>query len=311
MAGVFLIVGLAVASVCLWIAFAVRRSRKRRRLEHEAAMVGPQGHRSPLEDEDDVGPSATISSRGTVPMAQRSSSSMPFAAMGAARPPSALYDRGGADNIQGEGGPYDPYAGYTVPPGAAVNPFTLNRAAKEGYVPARTSSPPLASGSGSGSGGADAGPAPQPGSPNSVAFAGLGRQPSDDGKGGSSGNTSEGHYHSRSISYSSYEPLLVASGLSTGKTPPATPAMGAVRAPTPPPRSPYRPSFSGGQEIPSGERDPSSTSLPHTGEVKTDDRLDPALLSRLHRTNTRGSSGTGLRDDEDYSRPVLGVSFLS
>ena len=123
-AGVFLIVGLAVASVCLWICFAVRRSRKRRRLEHEAAMVGAVGHRSPLEDEDED-PSQTISSRGTVPMAQRSSTSIPFGAMGAARPPSAYFNQPPDPSGGGEGGAFDPYVGYALPSAAAPtsNPF--------------------------------------------------------------------------------------------------------------------------------------------------------------------------------------------
>ena len=49
----FLLVGLASASICLWLIFAVRRRRKRRRLEHEAVLAAPNGHRSPLADEDD------------------------------------------------------------------------------------------------------------------------------------------------------------------------------------------------------------------------------------------------------------------
>ena len=243
----FLLVGLASASICLWLIFAVRRRRKRRRLEHEAVLAAPNGHRSPLADEDDDDTERGMSQHSSHPITTR--------------PPSAFFDDTGASR-NSDGAVFDPYAGYSHP---SNDPFSLNRATQEGYVAARTSSPP-------------------PSSPHSGS---LGHHTS---------GSQENGQHSRSYSYSSYEPLLAAAGIgSQAVTPPPggseSPPTVTGRAPTPPPRNPRRPSSSRRSEdaIEAG---------------RADDRLDPSLVSRLNRADTTISI---IRDDQDYSRPVLGV----
>lgn len=61
MAGVFVLVGLAAASILLWIFFAVRRRRRTQRLEHDTAVTATLAaagfHRAPLDDDDDDTPS--------------------------------------------------------------------------------------------------------------------------------------------------------------------------------------------------------------------------------------------------------------
>jgi len=56
-AGVFILVGLAVASIILWIFLAIRRRRRTQRLELDAAVAATLNaagfRRTPLEDEDD------------------------------------------------------------------------------------------------------------------------------------------------------------------------------------------------------------------------------------------------------------------
>jgi len=290
-AGVFVIVGLALASVCMSILFVVRRRRVKRRLETEAAAVGPGGHRSPLHDDYD-----DESMAGG--MVQRPSSNLSYGATGGVRPPSAYNGMGIGE--QPQGGPsgatsFDPYVGYPVAGAAAAegsrsNPFSLNPAVQQGYAPARTSSPPVS------------------GSPHSDSF---GHEPN------ASGSTD---LHTRSQSYSSYDPLLTAAGLATSnsmggdghepaKQNPTRPVLDFLninpstaeggKPPTPPPRSPLR-----AQHTETAGR--SRTSL-GTGEMtdegQHDSRLDPNLAERLKRGNT----STSIRDDEDYSRPVLGV----
>lgn len=250
-AGVFLIVGLALTSIFLWLIFAARRRRGRRVLEREAAVAASQGHRSPLVDEDD--------------MAQRPGPSMPVTV----RPPSAYFD--GSAGSHDENTSYDPYVGYTYPAANASNPYTLNRPAADGYVTTRTSSPPPS------------------GSPRTDSF-GHNPQPS-------TSNSAENGQHSRSYSFSSYEPLLAAAGLGQ-KTPPGTPGPG--QPPTPPPRSPMRPPLAV-TPGPSASRQLTED----TPKSVADERLHPAL-AQLGRSNTTASR---IRDDQDYSRPVLGVSY--
>lgn len=241
-AGVFLIVGLAAATIVIWLIFAVSRRRKRRRLEQEASLAAPAGHRSPLEDEDEEDKVGMGQANNTLPVT-------------AARPPSAYFDEYGS--ARHADGAYDPYVGYSHP-----QPAGLGAAVAGGYIPARTSSPPPAS--------------PHP----STLSYGHNRPPS----GSNSADTGQ---HSRNLSFSSYEPLLSAAGINN-KTPPSTPGpLSTAKAPTPPPRNPLRPTASRSSE-----------------DRKADDRLDPAMATRLSRADTTAS---GIRDDQDYSRPVLGV----
>lgn len=194
--------------------------------------------------------------------------------------------------------PFDPYVGYPVAgavaaEGARSNPFSLNRAVQQGYQPARTSSPPV------------------PGSPHSGSF---GHELNTSG-------SASADLHTRSQSYSSYDPLLTAAGLATsessaGDNPePAKPSPGRPvldflntspsvgeggKPPTPPPRSPLRAQHN---DSPGRSRTSLATGET-TDEGQHDSRLDPNLAERLKRGNTTVS----IRDDQDYSRPVLGVS---
>jgi hypothetical protein len=115
-----LIVGLAAATICLWIFFFIRRRRRRRRIDHESevsASLSAAGYnRAPIDDED-LGPRPGMRQR------LGSSSSHPTISTpitddervaGATRPSVNLYD---------------PYADYGRP------------VAGSGYMPARSESP--------------------------------------------------------------------------------------------------------------------------------------------------------------------------
>lgn len=339
MAGVFLIVGLAAASICLWIAFAVRR-RRHRRAERDAdiaaGFAGPRGVRSPLHDDEDpadrtaIGSTLGMGSRdGHGEMRRLSGANLAYGAVGAVRPPSGLLHTPHAESSGShEDAYFDPFAGYPYqPPGITAaaangaNPYSVHRAAQEGYspVPRSTTPPPGAA-------------IAMPTTPMSMSF-GHGRDSSGSGSGENSG-LRPSMDRSRSHSMGSYEPLLAAAGMGaavdgagaaagerTRFTPPETPTFGG-RAPTPPPRSPLRARGLSASGWPGPSRDVSSTSLPGTDEAavvaataglgasarpSVDERLDPRV--RMQRSDT-DSVGGGLRDDQDYSRPVLGVSVL-
>lgn len=84
----FVLVGLAVASILLWIFFAIRRRRRTRRLEHDtdvsATLAAAGFHRAPLEDEDEDDDHAAGAGKlrfGSPEMAQHSArSSIPTSA---------------------------------------------------------------------------------------------------------------------------------------------------------------------------------------------------------------------------------------
>lgn len=172
--------------------------------------------------------------------------------------------------------PFNPYADYIVPPGA-----------REGYVPARTSSPPP------------------------VALHTNGSYHDRNGS-GSAGDNIMGHSAS-----GSYEPLLASYYRQQPGSPPL-PSSSHI-PPTPPPRNPQRLSDAGQTPrpiipLPSADTRPaenrrhSGVSSAYSSESTGDDRLDPGLRQRAH-DDTDGASAD-LRDDEDYSRPVLGVSIF-
>lgn len=254
----FVIVGLVAASIFLWILFAIRRRRRQRRLEHDATVsdtLAAAGlSRRPLDDDDDR----------TTPneMAQRSrTASFPSAGYFDTYP--AGYPSGSAETPRGE---FDPYTDYT-------DPFR-----REGYVQARTTSPP-----------------PSPGSP----FGGTG--PGHD-RASYSG-------HAATHSAGSYEPLLAAAALGSNRdpTPPPlalspTPSRNGI--PSPPPRNPLRVS-NVQPDLADAEYGPVSPVVTDDG-AHTDDRLNPRLIG-----GDGGSSRGELRDDTDYSRPVLQVCSLS
>ncbi|PIL31908.1 hypothetical protein GSI_06612 [Ganoderma sinense ZZ0214-1] len=146
-AGVFLIVGLAAASIVLFIFFYIRRRRRNQRLEHDAAVASTLAaagfNRRPLDDDEEKAasprrssapPSATMS---TFPNSSFSSGALNLAVATGARPPTADSSVAGL-STPGPGADFDPYAALGTPP-PAVFP---SQARKDGYLPARTASPP-------------------------------------------------------------------------------------------------------------------------------------------------------------------------
>ncbi|KAI1797932.1 hypothetical protein LXA43DRAFT_877494 [Ganoderma leucocontextum] len=144
-AGVFLIVGLSAASIALFIFFYVRRRRRTQRLEHDAAVASTLAaagfNRRPLDDDEEKAasprrssaPSATMS---TLPNSSSSSGALNLAMPTGARPPTA--DSAAVPSAPSPGPDFDPYAVLGTPP-PAVFP---SQARKDGYLPARTASPP-------------------------------------------------------------------------------------------------------------------------------------------------------------------------
>ena len=276
-AGVFVLVGLAAASIVLWVIFAVRRRRRTRRLEHDTAVSATLAaagfHRTPLDDDDDPA-TGTNRSRYGSPVTdpfhahQRSSSGLAMSSIPSAGRASAAYQDNHDPND------YNPYTDHVVPPGA-----------RDGYI--STPPPPTAHLNGhlrtrSSSGG--------------LAEMGVAHFP----------------YHSAS---GSHEPLLASHYRgSLGSTPSPPLQVSSSITPhsiTPPSESARQPpaytSSLGHHHTSSG--DPlidlsSGTSSVYSSDNTQDDRLDPGLRQRLQ---DDGHSAMDLRDEEDYSRPVLGV----
>ncbi|KAF9237332.1 hypothetical protein BU15DRAFT_48818, partial [Melanogaster broomeanus] len=136
--GVFVVVGLAAASIMLWILFAIRRRQRMQRIEQdtavEAAVAAAGFNRTPLDDDNEYGgtTSAYTRSHFSSEMGQRgslfgnglgSSSSQPTSG----RPASGAFDGPAGDN-------FNPYIDYPVGHQARGHPG--------GYMPARTASPP-------------------------------------------------------------------------------------------------------------------------------------------------------------------------
>lgn len=211
-AGVFLIVGLAAATICLWIFFFVRRRRRTRRLEHDTAVSATLAavgfNRTPLVDDDDDDEEAGRGAlrhrggSGSLQMAQRSGNlSLP------------------TDDELGVGRGFDPYVPY--------GPVAGSGPASQGYIPARTASPPPGPG---------AGHYPQ----DSVGSADR-----------ASGHSPSGHIPRYSAG--SYEPLLANMSSQASPTTPGSADDGEPRAPTPPPRNPLRNSAGPKQTTEEGE----------------------------------------------------------
>ncbi|KAG6814056.1 hypothetical protein H0H92_003103 [Tricholoma furcatifolium] len=272
-AGVFVVVGLAAASILLWILFALRRRRRTRRLEHDTAVSATLAaagfHRTPLDD-DDENDNANGSRRSRfgspeVEMHHRTSSgfgsskSIPSGAR-----TSGYLDSAHPDDLEA----FNPYRDYVV-------------------------EPPLISGGGL--------------TPSSFY-----NDPYRD-RTASGGEQTHGHSAS-----GSFEPLLAAY-YRQGQA--ASSSALPQNPPTPPPRNPLR--------LSDADRNPPpgvlSKSLPEVVPVELnaksgissvystesvgDDRLDPNLRQRINVEADRASQ-RDLRDEEDYSRPVLGVRNL-
>ncbi|KAF8168129.1 hypothetical protein B0H34DRAFT_47630 [Crassisporium funariophilum] len=283
-AGVFILVGLAAASIILWIFFALRRRRRTQRLEHDSAVSATLAaagfHRAPLDDEDDPAISSRRSRYGSPDgflHQRRSSSGLAMSSIPSAGRASAAY----GDNDAHE---YNPYTDYIVPAGS-----------REGYV----STPPP-----------------------SAFIAGPYRDRSSTG---GMGDNAPGHAPQRSSS--SYEPLLTSYYRSSSATPPSPthPPSNPNGPPNPPPRNPRRisdaartnpPAYTSstghhssslGHQIPLEPLGAASAASSVYSSESTDHRLDPGLRQRLQ---DEADSIRDLRDEEDYSRPVLGIRNL-
>lgn len=275
-----MLVGLAAASIVLWIFFAVHRRRRTKGLEHETAvsatLTAAGFRRTPLDDDDDHTNEARISRTGSSEMNQRSNSALAIGTMSAvpsARGKSGYLDSPGHDEHNGRED-FTPFADFGVqrPTG--------------GYVIARTYSPPPAA--------------------FNATFA-----HDSSGNAGERRNAS----HSATPSAGSYEPLLTAYYRTT---PPSSPTHGTVPL-SPPPRSPLR--LAGRKSLDAHSVPPipragpvenvvhSGASSVYSTESAGDDRLDPGLRQRL-KDEAESAFTRDLRDDKDYSRPVLGVSIL-
>lgn len=132
----FLIVGLAAASIVLFLVFFIRRRRRNRRLEYDTAVASTLAaagfNRTPLDGDDDENKGMRQRRRSS-PSALATMSSLP--SLGAQQP----YSDNPAGPSTAPAREFDPYAAYgAVPP--QTPPASVRR---DGYVPARTSSPPL------------------------------------------------------------------------------------------------------------------------------------------------------------------------
>lgn len=157
---------------------------------------------------------------------------------------------------------------------------------KDGYAIARTSSPPVAYFN-----------TPQDRSRRASASGSLASANGPDGY--VTGN------HSATHSGASYEPLMASyyrqssgSGQLPNSPAAATPPAAAASSQAPP--------ASSSQEPPPlvDDRDPTEAHSMFTTDM-TDDRLDPGLRQRQREAES--ASMRDLKDEEDYSRPVLGV----
>ncbi|KAJ7630911.1 hypothetical protein FB45DRAFT_551342 [Roridomyces roridus] len=219
-AGVFVIVGLAAASILLWALFGIRRRRKNRRIQHDDAVTATLAagfHRAPLGDDEDRGgyvtPDVEMRSGSALALGTHTASSLPS---------------GGR------------LSGYQDDPGDGFNPYPENEIGgpTEGYVPARTSSPPPS------------------------AFV----EPYRDAPG-----IGPEHGHYASASAGSMEPLLT--GFNRRESP--APSGANLDPPTPPPRNPQR--VLDQPSNPRQKRRQSTASSVYSNDSPGDDRLNPAL----------------------------------
>uniref|UniRef100_A0A8H7XVD7 Uncharacterized protein n=1 Tax=Psilocybe cubensis TaxID=181762 RepID=A0A8H7XVD7_PSICU len=312
-AAVFVLVGLAAAAIILYLLFALRRRRRTLRLEHDTAVSATLAaagfHRTPLDDDDDpaagarhsrlysgVGSSIDDPFQARAILQRRSSSGLAMSSV-----PSASAGRTSA--YLDDNGDFNPYAS---------GDYILPAAARDGanYLNNGTQAPP-----------------------NAALVGGMRRDRSN------SSGLAEMSAHTHNYSNSgSFEPLLASyyrRSMGTGNPPsPVLPLvpLGASAGPDPAPdvgqepntvRFPPAYSSSHGHEQPSVEplvqisgddngndnadKDAAS-SVYSSNSLLVDERLDPGL--RLRQRLQRDTSTRDLRDEEDYSRPVLGVRNL-
>ena len=258
MTGVFVLVGLAVAAICVGIFFYVRRRLRIQRIERDTAISAELaaagfGRSGPLDLEDD-------DDHTNMAMSQRAASRF------------ALHH----DDTS-----FDPYSDI---PGE-----TRGRSSGSART-ART--PSLLPDLGFGGSGALYDPF-EGGEPAS---------PSPDNSSGTNAAAAASWPRRVSVSGTSYEPLLASYAAQEARS--ATP----VTPPRPPPRNPLRAMHSRSQS-PAMARAPPSAYHPPAYEsvaaAEPDERLDPALL----RNDSIGAST--MRDERDYSRPMLAVRNMT
>ncbi|KXN90054.1 hypothetical protein AN958_05059 [Leucoagaricus sp. SymC.cos] len=275
-AAVFVLVGLAVTSIALFVFFSIRRRQRRNRVERDIAVAASQAAltpRSPLDDDDD--PQGPHFSSSALEMSQRrSSSGLASTYLG---PRLSYHD----DPDHPEG--FNPYADFSYP---ASGPIPPN---KDGYTIARTSSPPVAY--------------------FNNASHDRSRRPSAGSFGSASGQ--DGYIkgtHSIAPSGASYEPLLAAyyrQSSGSGQLP-GSPVLVTPPATATPAKTPQAPSDDSSQPL-VDDREHTEAHSMFTSDT-TDDRLDPGL--RRRQKEAESASMKDLKDEEDYSRPVLGVRNL-
>lgn len=131
--GVFVVVGLASASIMMWILFAVRRRQRMSRIEQdtavEAAVVAAGLHRTPLDDDDDDDSPISPNTRRRLSSGMDQQSSL-FGLEGSGSLPTSARLSEMLDPAK-DGSNSHP--GYPVEYRASSHP--------EGYIPARTTSP--------------------------------------------------------------------------------------------------------------------------------------------------------------------------
>ena len=274
--------GLATTSVALWILFAIRRRRRQSRFENDTAMVPSHAtptHRSLLGDDDDPH-QARFSASALDISQQRSSSALASTYFGTR----VSYHDDPDHAVES----FNPYTDYGYPQPMASSP------SKDGYVPAPTSSPPAA-----------------------IINSDHSRRASASGSLGSLSGQ-EGYIvgtHSTTPSGASYEPLMASyHRQSNGSNQlPGTPVLATPPATAIPKAQPQPPSDHSSQPLlddrgPIESTEPTEPTEAHS-IFASDDRLDPGLRQRQREADS--ASMKDLKDEEDYSRPVLGVRIVS
>lgn len=240
----FLIVGLAAASIVLFLFFFIKRRRRTRRIEYDTAVASTLAaagfNRTPLDGDDEGGGSTGMSQRrGSNVSAFHSMSTMPSTMVPYTDEPPVMTAAAGMSGRPPQD--FDPYAAYNARP--PRSPSGSSR--RDGYAPARTSSPPLGHS--------------QNGSQSSATM-GLG---------------TGGHIPRESAG--SFEPLLAAAGMSMPPTP-STLEPAVVLAPPIPPKSPRR---LGGSSEEGGREEPLQRSRDSASSVYSNDEVDDQLVDLL------------------------------
>lgn len=215
-AGVFLIVGLAAASIVLFLFFFIKRRRRTRRLEYDTAVASTLAaagfNRTPLDGDDDEHKGMT-QRRGSTMSGLHTMSSLPSSGAHYTDEPPVMTSAAGMGSRERD---FDPYAPY----GTLHQQSPTATSRRDGYAPARSSSPPLVH--------------------------------------SHSASTSSGHAmgHMPRESAGSYEPLLAggAAGASQPPTPSTLEASATLAPPSIPPRSPKRVSQSASAEGPDARK---------------------------------------------------------